>query len=50
MDTDLKMLLKEIIELLKGIREDQNKTFRLLNKYDDSYLQEVNKDGFMQEG
>lgn len=52
MDTELKNKLDQIIDLLKGIREDQNKTFKLLNKYDDSYLAEVERHGseFIKEG
>lgn len=42
---DFKMEEKilEIVSLLKQIRDGQEKQFRLLNKYDDEYLSEIEK-------
>lgn len=49
-DAKIEKLLAQIISTLTDIREGQNKIYRLLNKYDDSYLMEVEKDGMLKEG
>ena len=48
MDEEIKSLLRENNDLLKKVVSLLDQQVKLFSKYDDQYLEEVEKDGFIE--